>query len=508
MLTLTGSDLRFGDIQQVIDDPKMQIKISDEAKERVRISRRVIEQAIERDETVYGVNTGFGKLSRVRIPMEKLIELQRNLILSHATAIGEPLDPVMAKIVVLLRINALIKGYSGVRLELIDTMLKLFNRNVIPRIPRQGSVGASGDLAPLAHLTLVLMGMGEAFYNGHRMTGKTAMKKAGIRPVTLQPKEGLALINGTQVMTAVGAHVLLAAENLARHADIAAAMSVEALKGTNTAFDSRIQEVRPFPHQDTSARNLRKLLSNSWILASHVDCGKVQDPYSLRCVPQVHGASRAAFVHVKDALRIEFNSANDNPLIFAGDGEILSGGNFHGQPIALPLDYLGIAIAELANISERRIENLVNPELSGLPAFLAPTEGLHSGYMMGQVTAASLVSENKVMGHPASVDSIPTSANKEDHVSMGTIAALKAARILRNAEYVISIEFLCAAQGLEYRGDQKPGVGVEEAYQAFRRVITPLQEDRLFYKDLEKARKLLQSRKILEAVESKVGAIG
>ncbi|MBU0756151.1 MAG: aromatic amino acid lyase, partial [Planctomycetes bacterium] len=352
MLTLTGSDLRFGDIQRVIDDPKIQVKISDDAKERVRISRQVIEKAIERDETIYGVNTGFGKLSRVRIPIDKLIELQRNLILSHATAIGEPLDPIVAKIVLLLRINALAKGYSGVRLKLLDTMMALFNKNVIPRIPRQGSVGASGDLAPLAHLTLVLMGLGEAFYDGHMMSGKTALKKAGIAPITLQPKEGLALINGTQIMTAVGAYVLLGAENLARHADISAAMSVEALKGTNTAFDPRIQEVRPFKHQAISARNLRKLLSNSWILASHVDCGKVQDPYCLRCVPQVHGASRAAFAHVKDALRIEFNSANDNPLIFSEEGDILSGGNFHGQPIALAADYLGIAIAELANIAE------------------------------------------------------------------------------------------------------------------------------------------------------------
>jgi histidine ammonia-lyase len=507
MLILTGNDLRFADIQRAIDDPQLQIKISDDAMERIRISRRVIEKAIERDETIYGVNTGFGKLSRVRIPLDKLVELQRNLIFSHATAVGEPLDPEISKLVLLLRVNALAKGYSGVRPELIHALVAMFNKGVIPVIPRQGSVGASGDLGPLSHMTLVVMGLGEAFYNGHRMTGATAMKNAKIKPVKLQPKEGLALINGTQIMTAVSAATLLGAENLIRHADIAAAMSIEALKGTNAAFDTRIQEVRPFPHQAISAQNLRKLLAESWILASHVDCGKVQDPYSLRCVPQVHGASRTALSHVKDVLRIEFNSANDNPLIFPDEGDILSGGNFHGQPIALASDYMAMAVSELASISERRVENLVNPELSGLPAFLAPTEGLHSGYMMAQVTAASLVSENKALGHPASIDSIPTSGNKEDHVSMGTIAALKAAQILKNTETVLAIEFLCAAQGLEYRGELKPGKGVTAAHSTLRRSIPPLKEDRLLYKDVDKARKLIVTKRILRAVERKVGQI-
>jgi histidine ammonia-lyase len=421
--------------------------------------------------------------------------------------VGEPFKPVVAKVILLLRINALVKGYSGIRPVLIETLVDMFNKGVVPVIPQQGSVGASGDLAPLSHLTLVAMGKGEAYFKGHKLAGGTAMKNAGIKPIVLQSKEGLALINGTQAMTAVSALTLVGAKNLMRHADVAAAMSVEALKGTNTPFDPRIQAVRPHPHQKVTAINLRKLLANSWILASHVDCGKVQDPYCLRCAPQVHGASRNALSHVEECLTLEFNAATDNPLIFPDEEEILSGGNFHGQPVALAADYMALAIAELASISERRIENLVNPELSGLPAFLASAEGINSGYMMAQVTAAALVSENKVLAHPASVDSIPTSANKEDHVSMGTAAACKAERILCNAEHVLSVELLCAAQGLEYRGKLKPGAGVEAAYQTLRKAIPPLKEDRILSKDIDKARQLIRSGKILKAVENRVGRI-
>jgi len=409
--------------------------------------------------------------------------------------------------VLLLRTNALVKGNSGVRPVLIETLVGMFNSNVLPVMPSQGSVGASGDLAPLAHMALVIMGLGEALFNGNKVSGRIAMRRAELQPVTLQPKEGLALINGTQVMTALAAIVMIGAKNLMRHADIAAAMSVEALKGTNTAFDPRIQSIRPFPHQEASARNLRKILANSWILASHVDCEKVQDPYCLRCVPQVHGASRAALSHVEDHLVVEFNSATDNPLIFADEEEILSGGNFHGQPIALAMDYLGIALAEFAGISERRIENLVNPELSGLPAFLADREGVQAGYMTAQVTAASLVSENKTLAHPASVDSIPTSANKEDHVSMGTWAAVKASRILKNAEYVLAIEFLCAGQGLEYRGELKPGIGVDAAYRKLRKAVPSLEKDRVLSNDIEKVRNMLVAGKMLQAVERKIGRL-
>jgi len=408
----------------------------------------------------------------------------------------------------LLRINALVKGYSGVRVELIHTLVEMFNKKVIPLLPSQGSVGASGDLAPLSHLALVVMGLGDAYCNGHKMSGAIAMRKTCIQPLELESKEGLALINGTQVMSAATAWTLIWALNLVKHGDISSAMSLEALKGTNTAFDPRIQEVRAHPFQEVTASNLRRLVANSWIMASHVDCGKVQDPYSLRCVPQVHGASRSAFSHVRECLETEFNSATDNPLIFYKEQEVLSGGNFHGQPIALAADYLGIAIAELASISERRIENLVNPELSGgLPAFLAPSEGLDSGYMAAQITAASLVSENKVLCHPASVDSIPTSANKEDHVSMGAAAAMKSIRILENAEYVLGIEILCAAQAFEYLSELQPGSGIKAACQSFRRSVPALKADRLLSKDVESSRKLIRTRKILRAVERKIGRL-
>ncbi len=506
-LTLNGSDLRLGDIEHLLKDLNVQIEICKEAMDRVRRSRKVIERAVKQDDPVYGVSTGFGKMSRVRIPRKELTALQRNLILSHSTGVGGPISPEATRIVLLLRTNALVKGYSGVRPDLVKMLVQMFNKSVLPVMPRQGSVGASGDLAPLSHMALVVIGMGEAVYQGRRMSGSAALRKAGIKPLILQPKEGLALINGTQIMTALAAVTLVRAENLMRHADLAAAMSVEALKGTNTAFDPRIQAVRPYKHQELSASNLRKLLANSWIMASHVDCGKIQDPYCLRCVPQVHGASRAALAHLEEVLNIEFNAANDNPLIFPDEEEILSGGNFHGQPVALASDYAAIALAEFASISERRIENLVNPELSGLPAFLASKEGLNSGYMMGQVTAAALVSENKVLAHPASVDSIPTSSNKEDHVSMGAHAAYKAGLILENAEYVLAIEFLCAAQGLEYRGKLKPGAGVEAAYHTLRRSIPALTDDRLLSKDIEKARNLLLSGRMVRAVERRVGRI-
>jgi histidine ammonia-lyase len=390
---------------------------------------------------------------------------------------------------------------------LLDRLVEIFNKGLAPVIPRQGSVGASGDLAPLAHMALVLLGLGEVYYRGKRMETAAAFEKTGIKPLSLKAKEGLALINGTQIMTALAARALAGAFNAVRHADIAAAMSVEALKGTDTPFDNRIAAVRPHQGHARSARNMRRLLSGSWILASHVDCTKVQDPYCLRCVPQVHGASRGAFRHVEDVLKTEFNAATDNPLIFPELGDILSGGNFHGQPVALAADYLGIAIAELGSISERRIENLVNPELSGLPAFLARKSGLHSGYMVAQVTAAALVSENKVHAHPASVDSIPTSANKEDHVSMGTHAAFKAGLILSNVEHVLAIEMLCAAEGLEYRGKLNPGKGAGAAYKAVRKAVPPLRKDRILHRDVEKAVAMIRKGDILRAVENSIAPL-
>jgi histidine ammonia-lyase len=507
LVLTTGQNLKLKDIEDVLGDPALRIAISREAMAGVEAARIVVDEAVANDEIVYGINTGFGKLSSVKIEKKGLSRLQKNLIMSHASGVGEPLDVGEARLAMVLRINAIIKGHSGVRPRLVNKLVEIFNAKIVPVIPRQGSVGASGDLAPLAHMALVPLGLGEVFYRGKRMETGEAFARAGVKPIIFKSKEGLALINGTQIMTAVAARALVGAYRAVRHADVAAAMTVEALKGTDVPFDDRIAGLRPQTGHAQSARNVRRLLSGSWILASHVDCSKVQDPYCLRCVPQVHGASRGAFRHVEDVVTTEFNAVTDNPLIFPDVGDILSGGNFHGQPVAIASDYLGVAIAELGSISERRIENLVNPELSGLPAFLARRSGLHSGYMVAQVTAAALVSENKIYAHPASVDSIPTSANKEDHVSMGTIAAFKAARILANVEYVLAVEFLCAAEGLEYRGKLNPGKGVMAAYRAVRKEISPLRKDRVLSVDVEKVAEMIRGGTILEAVEKSIGPL-
>jgi histidine ammonia-lyase len=506
-LVLTGRDLSLEDVGTLLRNPGTKISVSGEAMKRVKLARKVVEDAVAREEVVYGINTGFGKLSSVRIEKRGLGQLQKNLIMSHAAGVGEPLEPDVARLALLLRINAIVHGNSGVRPILVDRLVEIYNKGIAPVIPRQGSVGASGDLAPLAHMALVLLGKGEVFHRGRRMPAAEGLAKAGIKPLGLKPKEGLALINGTQIMTALAAKTLVGAYRAARTADVAAAMTVEALKGTDTPFDARISAIRPHAGQKIAARNMRRLLSGSWILASHVDCTKVQDPYCLRCVPQVHGASRGVLRHVEEIVVTEFNSATDNPLIFADVGDILSGGNFHGQPVALASDYLGMAVAELASISERRIENLVNPELSGLPAFLARKSGLHSGYMVAQVTAAALVSENKVHCHPASVDSIPTSANKEDHVSMGPAAAFKAGTILRNTEAVLAIELLCAAEGLEYRGKLNPGRGAFAAYRAIRKEIPPLKADRVLNRDLDAVAAMIREGAVLAAVEKEIGPL-
>ena len=506
-LMLTGRNLTLNDVEDLLRGRRVRIKIDQEAMARVKKSRRVVEEVVAGDEVVYGINTGFGKLSSVKIEKRNLNRLQKNLIMSHAIGVGEPLAIEVAKLALLLRINALCRGNSGITPQLLNRLVEIFNKGVVPFVPSQGSVGASGDLAPLAHMGLVLLGMGDAYFEGKLMPGADALAKAGLKKMTLKPKEGLALINGTQITTAVTAQALVGAWNVARHADVVAAMTVEALKGTDAPFDRRIVSIRPQSGMDHAARNMRRLLAGSWILASHVDCSKVQDPYSMRCVPQVHGASRGALKHVEEIVTTEFNSATDNPLIFPEEDDIISAGNFHAQPVAMAADYMGIAVAEFANISERRTENLVNPELSGLPAFLARHSGLHSGYMVAQVTAASLVSENKVLAHPASVDSIHTSANKEDHVSMGPAAAMKAVRIVRNTEYVLAIEFLCAAEALEHRGKLNPGKGAEAAYKAVRRKIPPLKKDRILSRDVEKSVAMIRDGEIVAVVENEIGPL-
>jgi histidine ammonia-lyase len=462
------------------------VRVSPVARSRILASRKAIEQILERDLVVYGVNTGFGKLSDVRIPHGELRQLQLNLVRSHACGIGNPLSEAEVRAMIVLRANVLALGFSGIRCEVIELLCEMLNRRVCPVVPEKGSVGASGDLAPLAHLALSLIGEGEAFFEGQRMTGAEALRRAQLTPLQLEAKEGLALLNGTQAMHAVGGLALLRAKRLSRIADVAGAMSLEALKGTPAAFDSRLQDARPHPGQKAVAEHLLSLLEGSEIRQSHIEGDpRVQDAYSLRCMPQVHGAVRGALVHCEDVLLIESASATDNPLVFAESGEVISGGNFHGAPLALGLDYGAIAIADLMSMSERRTDRLVNPDKNeGLPAFLAREPGLQSGFMTAHVAAASLVNEARVLAHPASIDNITTSGGKEDHVSMGMTSALKLRAIVDLAENLLAIELLAAAEGLEHRRPLKAGVGVERAFAAVRKIARPLVQDRSLSADI------------------------
>lgn len=505
-LILDGQSLKLSDLSRVIGNEPPPLELAADARERCRASRRVIEDVVTSGRVVYGVNTGFGKLARISIDAARLGELQRNLILSHATGVGPALAPEIARLMLVLRIAALARGNSGVREELLDRLLFHYNEDLIPVVPEQGSVGASGDLAPLAHIAITLLGDGEIWVNGVRRKTSEVFAERGIEPFTLAAKEGLALINGTQCMTAIGIATWLHADTLIKTADISAAMTLEALRGSIRPFHPAVHELRGQEGQLATARNIVRLLDGSEILPSHVDCDKVQDPYSLRCVPQIHGASRDALRFVHDVLLREANAVTDNPLIFA-DGDVISAGNFHGQPVSQALDFLGIAVATLASVSERRIENMVNPDLSGLPAFLAPEPGLNSGFMIPQVVAASLVSENKTLAHPASVDSIPTSANREDHVSMGVTAARHARDITNNVAMVLGIEVICAAQGLEFDRSLRAGRGPELAYRVVRSSVPKLEQDRYLAPDLAAGRELVSSRAILEAVEAEVGPL-
>jgi histidine ammonia-lyase len=433
--------------------------------------------------------------------------LQENILMSHASGVGAPLDEETVRAIMALRIKDLARGNSGIRLETVELLIALLNWGVYPVIPEKGSVGASGDLAPLAHLALVLLGLGEAFYKGRRIPGDQALSKCGLKSIHLEAGEGLALVNGTQVMTAIGALAVYDAIRLARMTDIAAAMSLEVLMGSRTEFNPKIHLVRPHPGQAAAADNMERIIKNSEIITSHKDCARIQDAYTLRCSPQVHGASKDAINYCRNVIETEMNSSTNNPLIFSESEDFLLGGNFHGQPVALALDFLSMAVSELANISERRIERLVNPMLSGLPAFLVSDGGLNSGFMIAQYTAAALVSENKVLCHPASVDSIPTSANKEDHVSMGTISARQCRQVLKNTENVIAIELLCAAQALDLFTNLKPGDGTLEAYRVIRKSISHLEKDRILSQDIAAMTELIRGSKILRAVEKRVGAL-
>jgi len=484
-----------------------QVKLTVGAEKRIRETRRLVERWVDDEKTIYGITTGFGALSDVVISKKDTRLLQENILMSHSAGVGKPLDEEIVRAVMALRIKDLARGHSGIRLETVQHLVTLLNRGVCPVIPEKGSVGASGDLAPLAHLALVLVGRGEAFYKGRRMPVDQVLRKCGLKPLKLESGEGLALVNGTQVMTAIGGLAVNDAIRLSKMTDIAAAMSLEVLMGSRTEFDKRIHQIRPHPGQAAVAANMERMISNSEIITSHKDCSRIQDAYTLRCSPQVHGATKDAVNYCRTVIETEMNSSTNNPLIFSESQDFLLGGNFHGQPVALALDFLSMAISELANISERRIERLVNPKLSGLPAFLVSDGGLNSGFMIAQYTAAALVSENKVLCHPASVDSIPTSANKEDHVSMGTISARQCREVIENTENVIAIELLCAAQALDLFTNLKPGEGTLEAYHVIRKTISHLDKDRILSRDIVAMKELIGNATILRAVEKKVGEL-
>ncbi len=482
------------------------VELTQDAVERINKSRALVDELVDNKKTIYGITTGFGKFSDVAISKEDTEELQRNLIISHACGVGNPFEKEVVTGIMLLRVNNIAQGYSGVRLSTVQAMIDMINKGVSPIVPEKGSLGASGDLAPLSHMVLVMIGEGEAEYQGVRMTGREAMEKAGIPLVVLTSKEGLGLINGTQVMTSVGTLAVYDAMQIMKLADIACALTAEALNGITDAFDPRLHMVRPHPGQIATAANLLRILADSGLTTRQGEI-RVQDAYSLRCTPQIHGASKDALNYCIQKVEIEINAVTDNPIVFADDKVVFSGGNFHGQPMALAFDFLGIALAEIANVSERRTERLVNPQLSGLPAFLTEKGGLHSGFMIAQYAAAALVSENKVLAHPASVDSIPSSANQEDHVSMGTIAARKAREILDNVRNVLAIELLSGAQGVDFKEPAKLGVGTKEAYKLIRNSVPRLVEDRVMYHDINSVYALVKDHSIVEAVEKATGSL-
>jgi histidine ammonia-lyase len=499
-IILDGATLTIDQLLRVADDDEP-VALSDDARRRVAASRAVVDRRARGDEPAYGINTGFGSFAEVKIAPDALETLQLNLLRSHAAGVGRPLPRRAVRATMALRANVLAKGFSGIRVETLEALIAMLNAGVTPCVPSRGSVGASGDLAPLAHLALVLIGEGEALAEDRRIPGADALHAAGLRPVTLGPKEGLALINGTQPSTAVLALALADAEVLARAADIAAALSIDALRGSVHPFEARVHEARPFAGQAASAANIDALLRGSGINKSHEFCGKVQDAYSLRCAAQVHGAVRDALRFVRDTVSIEANSATDNPMVFADSGDIVSGGNFHGAPIAIAADLLAAAIVPLATISERRTDRLVDPSLSGLPAFLTREGGVNSGFMLAQVTAAALASELKTLAHPAGVDTIPTSANKEDHVSMSMAASLKAARAVARARDVVAIELLCAAQGIDLLAPLATSPPLRQVHRLIRSRVPALERDRPPSPDIAAISELIASR----AVESACG---
>lgn len=506
IIYIDGNSLTIDDVVEIARHGA-KVAISEEAKVKMQKSRDYIDKCIEEGQVIYGVNTGYGKFSDVAISADQLEELQRNLIYADAVGIGRHFDTEIVRVMMLLRANAVAKGFSGVFIETAQTLVDMLNKNVHPLVREKGSVGSSGDLCPLAHMVLVMMGEGEAEYQGINMTGKEAMEKAGIKPVVLKAKEGLALINGTQAMMGNAALAVHDAEVIMKSADIISALTVEALEGIVDAYDERVHLARPHKGQVSVAKNMLQIMANSKLTTRQGE-KRVQDAYTLRCIPQIHGASRPAIEYVKGVIETEINSATDNPLIFPDENAaIISGGNFHGQPVAIAMDTLGIAMAEYANVSERRIERLVNPQLSELPGFLVKEGGLNCGFMVPQYAAAAVVSENKILAHPASVDSIPTSANQEDHVSMGTIAARKAREIIKHVQYVLGVELICAAQAVDFKDSGLLGDGSSKAYETLRNKVTFMESDRIIYPDMDNAAEIIASGELVRAVEEKVGSL-
>ena len=506
-LTLDGTSLTLDDLVPLFRGEELGLQVSRQAMHAVDRARRTVDEIVARGDVVYGLTTGFGKLKNVAIGKDDIVRLQRNLVLSHCVGVGPPMPSNEVRIAQVLRLNGLVRGFSGVRTELVEKLVRLFDAHFVPEVPQRGSVGASGDLAPLAHMAATYMGHGHARVHGRRLTARAALRAVGEEPLVLAAKEGLALVNGTEIMKATGVVNVLRGANLSKAADAIASLTIDALFGSAQPFGKLLAGLRNDDGHRRTAANVRACLAGSEVMVSHADCDRVQDPYSLRCIPQVHGAFKNALAHVQRVLEGELNAVTDNPIVVPETGEVISAGLFHGQPLSMTQDYLGLATCSLANVSERRIEQLVNPDLSHLPAFLTPEPGLNSGLMIAQYTAAALASENKGLAHPASVDTIPTSANQEDHVSMGVTAARKARTILANTEQVLAVEWLCAAQAREFNPELRAGEGAQAAHALLRQHVRALGRDRYLKPDLEKARELVEDLSLVAAVEGAVGSL-
>ncbi|WP_127715538.1 histidine ammonia-lyase [Halobacteriovorax sp. HLS] len=505
-IVLNGQSLTIEQVHHIaFAKPKnTQVKICDKALVKMKEARAYVHSIVEKGDPVYGINTGFGALSNMHIKKEQLATLQINLIRSHCTGTGRPFSREITRAIMVLRANCLISGFSGIQPEIVQLLVDFINNDIIPIVPEKGSVGASGDLAPLSHIALALIGEGEVIYDGKHVSSAFAIDQISKAPAVLGPKDGLALINGTAVMAALGACAVVEAENIMKTADISAIMTLDGVKGTSRAYHRGITMLKPHPGQIECCNNLNNLLEGSEIKDSHDDCGKVQDPYSLRCVPQVHGACRQTLKHAREVISIELNSVTDNPLIFLEEDDVVSGGNFHGEALAFAMDYLAMGVAEICNICERRIEKMMNPTFSDLPAFLTKNSGLNSGLMIAHVTAAALTSENKYLCHPASVDSIPTSTDKEDHVSMGVTSGRKLHEVIDNAKTVLGIELLCNTQAMDFQRPLKSSPAIEAVHKLIRKHVPPIEEDRIFYKDMENIKKLISSTEITQAASEHI----